>query len=183
MPPTTPDNQTFLDLGAAEITFKTDVLGKTSANPNGGTHGGVGVSLSTPSADVMRDALGANIHDGVYTGLLLKLTANLTGLSINQFSKIIPGSSLVGGSNKGLLLSTPVGLTKRELAGLVTVKPIRRGVVSTNAAEWIRLFEAAPELNFDFQFDFEKQKVYAVTFTALVRASDSALGCFGNNTT
>lgn len=182
-PPVTANDQMFFDLGAGEVTFKSDILGKTTANPHGGTHGGVAVSLATPSVDVMRDAEGANIHDAVYTGILLKVTANLTGLSVTQFSKIIPGSELVGGSNKGLLLKTPVGLTKRELAGALTIKPIKRGVVSTNAADWLRIFEAAPEPAFEYQYDFEKQKVFAVSWTALVRLSDLALGCFGNNTT
>lgn len=183
MPPLTPNDQLNMDLGAAEVTFNSVVLGKTVANPHGGTHGGVAVSISTPSVDVMRDAEGANIHDGVYTALMIKITANLTGMSINQFKEIIPGSSLVGGSNKGLLLSSPTGLTKRELAHLLIIKPIKRGVVSTTASDWLRLFEAAPEPAFEYQYDFEKQKVYAVSFTGLVRASDFAIGCFGNNTT
>lgn len=156
--------QQFKDIGPAEISYKGTVLGKTVANPDGGTHGGVGVTITTETRDSFRDATGTNPHDGTIVGRHMMVEANLTGLSLAQLAVLIPGATLSDGAQKSLILNNPVGMSQRENAGELIIKPIDSGVVSVDETEWISIPLAFPEPDFDFKFDLEGQKVFNSKF-------------------
>jgi len=176
--------QQYKDIGPAELTFNSIVLGKTAINPNGGTHGGVGVTIGTETRDSFRDATGTNAHDGTIVGRTLGVEANLTGLSLEQLAGLIPGAELSAGAQKALALNNPVGMSQRDNAKSLVIKPIDSGVVSTDETEWITIPLAFPEPDFDFKFDLEGQKVYNVKFKTFNELTGSStIATLGQNST
>jgi hypothetical protein len=175
--------QQFQDIGPAELTWKGNVLGKTVANPNGGTHGGVGVKIMTERRDVLRDAKGTNPHDKIIVGRSAEVESNLTGLSLSQMKDLIPGSTLSAGAQKSLQLLNPVGMSERESAGLLIIKPIDTGVVSTDESEWLQFALAFPVPNFDFKFDLENQKVFNVMWDIFDDLTTGNIATLGQNST
>jgi hypothetical protein len=183
MPPTQTLQQ-FRDIGPAELTYKGVVLGKTEANPSGGTHGGVGITINTEKRPSFRDAEGTNEHDGTIVGRKLAVEANLTGLSLVQMAAMIPGAELSSGAQKSLVLNSPVGMSQRANAGELIIKPIDSGVVSTNPKEWITIPLAFPEPDMEFKFDLESQKVYKVNFVTFnVLTGKGQVATLGQNST
>lgn len=181
------DKQQWLDLGPAEVTWDSEVLGKTSANPNGGTHGGVSIQLAIETRDAMRDAEGTNPHDTIIVGRKMTVKAALTGMSLKQLQKCIPGSTLsTGPGSKSLKILNPVGTSMRDNAKTLIVKSILDDTVSTDEREWIQVPLAYPMPEFDFAFSLDNQKVYNVTFVclnSLATGQSGIIATIGDNAT
>lgn len=166
MAATTYDKEQFLtDLGPGEVTFKGVVWGKTSDNPDGGTHGGILVKYETSEVDTMRDAEGNNPHDSIFVGQKFDIEANLAGMSLEQLKEIFPNATIVGsGTSRKLVISNPVGKSMRANAGVLLIKPIIDGEPTTDRTKWLRFPVAYPKAAFEVPFDLENQKVTKVTF-------------------
>lgn len=153
----------WLDFGPAELTWNSVVLGKTVANPDGGMHGGLRLQVSTQTAEVMRDAQGK--YDEIIVRQVFAIQANLTGLSIEQMSKIIPGAALSAGpTDKQMTFGNAVGTSARGSAQAMIIKPILNGVTSVTAAQWLNLTKTYPKPEIDLAFSVDNQKIWAVTF-------------------
>lgn len=175
--------QQFLDIGPAEVTFNNVVLGKTIANPSGGTHGGVGVKITTESKEALRDATGTNSFDKTIVGRKVEVECNLTGLSLAQLVSLIPGAVLTDGAQKAMKLLNPVGMSERANAKQLICKPISMGVVSTDPTEWIVFDLAFPVPDMEFRFDLETQKVYKVMFDIFDVLTTGNIATIGQNST
>jgi len=160
------------DIGPAEITWNSVVLGKTVANVDGGTHGGVQVMINTESRKSFRDAEGTGAHDETIVGLNVSVKALLTGLSLEQLTELIPGAELSGTTQRALFLKTPVGTSKRANSQALIIKPIIAGTVSTDNHTWVQAPHAYPEPNIELAFDLENQKVYEITFTCFFKLTE-----------
>lgn len=165
MPKNATTEQFLNDLGPAEITYKGSVWGKTSDNPEGGTHGGIIVKYDATSVDTMRDAEGNNPHDSIFVGQNFSVDANLAGMSLTQLKDMFPNASLVGaGPSKKLVIGNPVGKSMRANAGVLIIKPIIDGEATDDQTLWIVFDLAFPIAAMEVPFDLENQKVTKVTF-------------------
>lgn len=172
----------WLDIGPCEVNWNSTVIGKTVANPDGGTHGGTRIRLSTENRPAMRDAVGAQPYDIFITGRMLEIESNLTGLSLEQLAAMIPGASLsTGPTKKQLKLGNPVGMSLRAASEELILKPIVSGVVSTDEEDWINVPLAYPLPDFDFAFNLEDQKVYKVTFKTFDNLSTGVVATIGED--
>lgn len=170
------------DIGPAELTFNSLVLGKTVTNPDGGTHGGARVLVTTETRPAMRDALGAQPYDEFVVGRGVRVQANLTGMSIEQLASVIPGATLsTGPAKKQLKLGNPVGTSMRAGAYELIIKPIVAGAVSTDAEDWINIPLAYPVPDFEIAFSMEDQKVYNVEFRAFDNLSTGVIATVGQD--
>jgi len=175
--------QQFKDLGAAEVSFNSVVLGKTVENPGAGTHGGVGVKYAVASKDTMRDSLGSNPFDSIAISNIFQVVANLSGLSLVQLKEVIPGATLSTGAQKQLILGNPVGISARDNAKELIIKPILADVVSVDETEWIRVPLAYPSPELDFSFDYDNQKGYAVNFKCFNDLTTGTVATIGQDST
>lgn len=165
MPKSATTEQFLSDLGPCEVTFDSTVWGKTATNPEGGTHGGCIVKYDATFVDTMRDAEGNNEHDSIFVGQKFGVEANLAGMSLTQLKSMFPNAALVGsGTSKGLRISSPVGLSMRDNAKELILKPIINGAATTDKTLWLRFPLAFPVFAAEIPFDLENQKVTKVTF-------------------
>ncbi len=172
----------WLDIGPAELTFNSKILGETVANPDGGSHGGVGVQISTSNAEVRRDAKG--LYDKIINDQSVMVQANLTGLALDQLVECIPGAAIsTGPTKKQLVLGSAIGKSHRAGAKALVIKPILENTVSVDNAEWLEFALAFPEPNIDFAFDLENQKVYSVTFVIYKDNTNHEFGTIGEDAT
>ena len=161
------------DIGPAEIFFGLTgtspivpvSLGKTATNPDGGTHGGARWRLTIEARDSFRDASGVNRHDRTIVGRSHELEVALTGTSLVQLASLIPGARLTTGpTTKKLIFGNPTGLSERDNAQQLLIKPIIAGVTSTDEEDWMDFPLAFPEPDFEVPFSVEDQKVFTVRF-------------------
>lgn len=171
------DTQQFLqDLGPGELTYNSVVLGKTSDNPDGGTHGGISLKGDTTVQETYRDAEGGNPHDVIITGQKMMVEAALAGLSIEQLASIFPNATVSGsGVGRKLVIKNPVGLSMRDNAKKLIIKPIYSGVVSTDPSDWVVFGLAFPTPNFEFSYSLDSQKTIKVSFTILYNLTSDVL--------
>ncbi len=161
------------DIGPCELTYKSNVLGATVANPEGGTHGGAIFRLTTETAESYRDKEGSNPHDSTVRGTMAEIEANLTGMAVDQLAVLVPGSSLSSGStSKRLDIKGGAGYSLRDNAGVLYLKPIINGVATTDETQWIKVSLAHPKPGpIELAFDMETQRVYKVIFMAFPDSS------------
>lgn len=172
----------WLDIGPCQVEYNGVVLGKTVANPDGGTHGGTRVQVTIERRSAMRDALGAQPYDTFVVGRTLRVQTSLTGLSLEQLAALIPGASLsTGPAKKQLKLGNPVGMSMRANAEELILKPIAEGAVSTKEEDWINIPLAFPVPDFDVAFNLEDQKVYNVEFETFDDLSTGVVATIGDD--
>ena len=156
----------FTDYGPAILVFGDSspiIFDASASNPNGGSDGGVGISIAHEMRDSKRDATGAENHDSTVVGQMVAVRSPLAGLSLEQFEAVIPGAVLSDGpATKSLELRSPVGMSARDNAELLIIKPLINGVMSTDESDWIQFEKAFPVGQFDFLFSNEDTKVYNV---------------------
>lgn len=178
------DTQKWIDLGAAMVLFNGVDLGRTVANPGGGTHGGVRFRMTTEQQASLRDAKGSTPHDKTYMGCTMQVQATLTGVSLVQLAACIPGAVLTDGvTKKALELYNPVGITARSIAGSLTVKPLVGQIADTSPDNWLVAAIAAPELDMEVAFELGTQKIYAVTFNIYDDLDTGLMARIGVNAT
>lgn len=176
--------QAWTDFGAAELTFGSTVLGKTVANPGGGTHGGVRMRASTALVDSMRDAKGDQPHGGMYQGTVLEVEATFAGLSREQLAVLIPGAELSAGpTSKALTIKTSAGVDARDFAQTLTLKPLIGEVPSTDPDDFMVFEKAAPQINADVIFKMNEQKVVVCVFKIYGAIDTGILAVLGMNAT
>lgn len=172
------------DIGPAEVTYDSVVLGQTVENPDGGTHGGARWRMNTETRQSFRDKSGTMPYDEIVVGTVAEVQANLTGLDVAQFAKILPGATLSDGpTSKRIDIKSAVGYSMRTNAKTLILKPLVDGEPTTDETQWVTFAKAHPMPTLELAFDMENQKVYAVTFKIFDDLTTGVLAAVGVNET
>jgi len=90
-----------------------------------------------------------------------KLTVQLTQSALAELEDVIKGASLSGSK---LTVLNDVGNDLYALAKEIIVKPIRNGVVSTTASEWLHILKTYPKAKPNWTYNADGQRVTEVVF-------------------
>ncbi len=145
------------DIGPAHIIWDVDGV----ATDLGETFGGVVFTDEAKYKEIFEDKYGESPVDAVFTGRISTLTAKLTRSTLAQLAIVIPSATVVGDV---MTVKASVGTQMRANAKKVTIKPVKDGVVSTTATEWLTLMAAYPVTKPSFTFDKENQRTIEATF-------------------
>jgi len=136
----------------------------------GKTHGGVHWFDTETQADIFFDQVGTSKWDAYITGVEARVEADFANLSHELMDTIINGTTLyTDGATPtfcNLVLDrwAPVGLSKRDNAQRLILKPYINGVVSPNPCYWVYFPLSYPHVDMDLVFDAETQRVIHTIF-------------------
>lgn len=145
------------DLGSCEIVFDGTELGKT--------FGDVIFRSTIVSQPIQEDQAGTTPVDEVITGRTVSVEVPLTRASAEQLSKVIPLSEF-DDVNGILKVKNPVGVTLKDTAKELILKPIKDNQAETDASKWLVVHKASPREDLEITFNNDGQRVYKVTFVA-----------------
>lgn len=173
------------DIGPTEVSWGGVVIGKTQTNPSGGTQGGTRVRITTEVADSFRDHSGVQKHDSIVTGTMVEVEANFAGLDVDQMATLLPGATVqnMGGGEKKLDIKSAVGLSLRDNAQELILKPLDDGIPTTDETQWIHFPQAHPRPNVDFAFNLQDQKIFAVMFDVFTDLTTDVIMSVGQQST
>jgi len=144
-----------LELGPCKAAFNSVDLGKTN--------GGVTVTISDDSVDLVSDQYGSSPEDTVITGTTVEVSMALAEIDMATLQSVLqPQSTLtaataVAGLNK-------VGTSLLSIAKELRLTKYVNGAVSTAATDAIIFPKAAPLGDVELSFDASNQRVLNVTF-------------------
>lgn len=148
------------DMGPCDVNFDA-----TSTGENTMVH----VRISDDLAEVKNARVGTAAVDKIYTGRSIEIEAILTQSTLAQLG--IMQNAAISGTE--LILSNPAGASMRENAGVLLIKPIVDGAISTDTDNRITVPIAAPQVDWDFPFDGEGgQRSFKTIFHGLVVEED-----------
>jgi hypothetical protein len=159
-----------LKLGPCNVTFKDTDLGLTK--------GGVEVEFTTEVANITADQFGDTIIDDIIRGRMIKVRVPMAEADLSKLTAVIPGSTLVGTTNRKLVINAAVGTSLRALAGVLQLRP--KG--ETTAENDVTIPLAMPKGDMQFSFKHDEQRVYAVEFTGYVDLDNDELFVLGDPT-
>lgn len=155
----------FGDIGPVEVVF-----GSTTLTENGS----VKHSFSMDTAEHKTARYGSKPKSKIVTGNGVEVTVNLKEPSLAQLEKAIPGATLTDGV---LTVRNNVGTDLRDIAEPLILKRIIDGVASTDPANWITVFIAAPEPSGELVFDESTDRSIDLKFVGMpVETANSPQG-------
>lgn len=170
--PTTPDVNN-VKLGSCGVLWGTDDLGYTK--------GGVDVKISTMTKDVMVDQFGPSAINRYITGRMVEVTVNMAESDLAKLALALPGSTLTENGAKTkrkLVVKNAAGTDLRAIAKKLVLHPT--GALSTAKNDDFIVLLAAPIGDMEFSFNFEDERVYAVTFVGFPDNVTGELFLFGD---
>lgn len=161
-----------LRMGACTVTFGGVSLGHTK--------GGVTFTYSPKFEDLTADQYGDTPIDKVLTGEEVTIKVNLAEPQVAVLNNIIPAGGHTSSTNERLGIGTDAGYSTRSDAKALVLHPVDRS--SSDVTEDITLYKAISAEPVDLNYEVDKQRVFEITFTALVDetyASGRRLGHIG----
>lgn len=159
-----------LEMGPCNATFKTVDLGLTK--------GGVEVEFGTEIATITADQFGDTPINDKIKGRSIKVKVPLAERDLDTLATIFPGSTLVGTTNKKLVISSAVGTSLRALAGPLVLHPTDMPA-NDRSADLVVPF-AMCKGDFSFSFKHDDQRIYAVEFIGYVNLETDELFTMGD---
>ena len=148
-----------LELGPCQVAF-----GTAGAEVDlGKTMGGVTVTISDDSVDLVSDQYGSSAEDTVITGTTVEVSVNFAEVGLDLLNSVLqaqntsPNSDFVAGENK-------VGTSLLAIAQSLKLTKYVSGAVSTDPADFITFPAAAPLGEAELTYDSANQRVVAATF-------------------
>jgi hypothetical protein len=102
-----------------------------------------------------------------------KLTVQITESDLDELEAMIKGATLTGSK---LTVANDVGNDLFALAKEVIVKPIKNGVISTAAAEWLHILKTYPKAKPGWKYNSDNQRVTEVVFDGYPSKDSGYLG-------
>lgn len=164
-----------IKIGTVQLIFKGVDLGHTK--------GGATLSHAPEYADLMADQWGTTPLDKALIGEVWTLKARLAEWQLAKLAQAFPMGALAGASNGRLTMGSNAGYRLSENAGQLVAHP--RANAATDASDDVVFYNAAPFEQVEVDFTNEDQRIYEVTFIALVdltKADGSWLGHIGDST-
>ena len=133
----------------------------------GHTKGGVTFKYEPKFEDLMADQYGETPIDKVLTGENVTVEANLAEPQVTTLNIAMPAAANThGSSSERLAFGTDTGYSSRSDAKALVLHPVDRA--ATDYSEDITLYKAVASDAVEIKYESDNQRVYAVTFTALV---------------
>jgi len=146
-------------MGAASLVFGGVSLGHTS--------GGVTFHYEPNSNDITFDQYGTTPVDKILSGENVQIVANLAEPVLAQLNQAIPGGDYaLGASGERLGLGRDAGYSLRADAKQLVLHPVEKS--STDLSEDVVIYKAVVADTVELNYEVDNQRVYEVTFQALV---------------
>lgn len=145
------------DLGPCQVIFKGSQLGENLK---------VTVKTSEDTAPVKTARTGSAPVDDIFIGSMFECEVQMTRTQLAELNVVLPGASGAGTSGAQMVIRSTVGVSMRDRAGILILKPMVGNVVSVNTSEWLTVFIASPKPDMEFAYDEQSQRVFKVVFKA-----------------
>lgn len=146
-------------MGACSITLNGVSLGHTK--------GGVIFKYAPKYQDLQADQYGETPIDKVLVGEDVTVKVSLAEPQIDVLNSVIPsGDNVIGSSSQRLGVGRDAGYSTRSDALQLVLHPNDRS--STDYSEDITIYKAVASEPVELNYEVDKQRVFEVTFTALV---------------
>lgn len=136
----------------------------------GKTFGGIRFFDTETETDIFYDQVGTAKWDAYITGVEVRVEADFANLSHGLMNDIMSGTQICqDGSTPtfcNLVLDrwSPVGLSKRDAAQGLIIKPYIGGIVSPNPCYWVHFPLAYPHVDMEWVYDSTTQRVIHTIF-------------------
>src|SRR3989304_10451775 len=156
---TSPDIRN-LRIGVSNIVFNSVNLGNTKE--------GVNFVYEPDFADVTADKYGSSPIDMVLTGESLEIEVSLAEPSVRNLNRAIGASDLSTGSQGDRVnLGRSAGYSLRtNKAAILVLHPVAHAAAVTN--EDVVIYKAVPISAVEMNFEVDNQRIFKVTFKALI---------------
>lgn len=149
-------------------------VGGTPVNM-GPTTGAILFKSTQSTVDIFVDGYGDTPYDSVTKGRPVELELNMSEMNVGRLS-LIQGVTVETGPV--FKFDNNCGVSLRDAAKKITIKPKINLVVSTDATEWLSVYKCSPPLDvFEFGYDDESHRIFKVIFKVF---PDDATGNVGN---
>lgn len=150
-------NAKLVKMGVCDASFDGADLGYT--------HGGVSVSFSTESTQIVCDQEDVPIAEKL-NKMQFEAKIPMAEYDLARFEKILPGSQLIvdatDPNKKKLVITGESGTNLLDMAGELILTP-----AGGDANDVITLHTAIPVPSMEFAYEKENQRVFEVTFKAM----------------
>lgn len=160
----------ILQLGAGEVNW--DGAGD---NVNLGPFtGGVMFKSALSKVDIMQDGYGDAPYDSITKGRVVTLELTMREMTATRLA-LIQGCTQTTGPV--FTFDSNCGVSLRDAAKEIIIKPMTNLVVSTTNTEWITIFLCSPPLDaFEIGYDDENQRLWKVIFQPFPSAATGTVG-------
>lgn len=134
----------------------------------GATEGGVTIKMAEASADLKSDQTGSEPADTIITGVSAVIECNLASIDLANFAFAHKTNVVTDGTKKKVVILPNVGMSLRDNAKKLVIKPYVNGVVTTDANRWFTFPLAGIKAEEEVTYDASTQRVIKVTFVAFV---------------
>lgn len=160
----------ILRVTAGELTWDVDgtpvIMGPTT--------GGILVKSELSTVDIMQDGYGDAPIDSITKGRVISLEMTMSNMTPERIS-LIQGITQTTGPV--FTFDNSCGVSLRDLAVKVTIKPIVNLVTSVTTSEWLTFFKCSPPIDaFDFAYDDENHRLWKVIFRVFPDDSTGNVG-------
>lgn len=152
-------------MSAAAITFNGQSLGHTT--------GGVTFHYEPQTDPIKFDQFGDTPVDMILHGETLQIVVNLAEPVVDILQAAIAAGVQVGSTGKRLHLGKDAGFSYRSVAAQLVLHPMDKG--AGDQSEDVTIYKAVAADPVELNYEVDKQRIFEVTFTALVDET------FGNN--
>ncbi|MCK4521993.1 MAG: hypothetical protein KAU20_05450 [Nanoarchaeota archaeon] len=137
----------------------------------GATEGGVSIKMAEASADLKSDQSGSEPVDTIITGVSAVIECSLASIDLANFAFAHKASVVTDGNKQKVVIIPNVGMSLRDNAKKLIVKPYVNGIVTTDANKWFTFPLAGIKADEEVTYDVSTQRVIKVIFIAF--ASDT----------
>lgn len=141
-------------IGVCKITYAAADLGYTK--------GGVDVEVTTDTHKTTVDQFGNTTLAEYITGRNIVVTAPLAETTLDNLTKIMPGTTLEGTTAQKASVATGVGSNLRTSAAMLRLHPI--GLIDTDTSEDLVIPLAATAGALKFAYKLDDERVFNVQF-------------------
>jgi len=146
------------ELGPCQISYDNTDIGPTV--------GGVTISLKEDSADLKTDQAGTQPIDSVITGTAATIECSLASIDLANFAFAHKTNVITDGTKQKVVIMPNVGMSLRDNAKKLIVKPYVNGVVTTDANKWYTFPLAGIKADEEVTYNADTQRSIKLTFTA-----------------
>jgi hypothetical protein len=160
----------LLNVSSGELTW--DVGGTPVVM--GPTKGGIMFKSELSTVPILQDGYGDAEFDAVTKGRVVTLEINMSEMTAARLSLI---QGVVASTGPVYTFDNSCGVSLRDVAKKITIKPIVNLVTSVTTSEWFSVFKVSPPLDaFEIGYDDENQRLWKAIFKVFPDDSTGNVG-------
>ena len=135
----------------------------------GETEGDITLSWVEEVQYAYNNKYGRQAVDGLNVSGPIGVDCAMTAPTWTQLAAVANGTTVQGGTTKGVVVGNPTGARLSDVAGVLIIKPVAEGgIAGTCEDEWVTLYSAAPRMNATAVYSKDgTQRLWGVHFDAL----------------